>query len=472
MVTGQFVPKKKGKIASRVTIICMIFSLFGLAANIFPTVMILIDWAMCRIRYYDVCYTMTIFNTSTTLGYEIPEFIMRKTSNSAGINDLLLLALLFLFLDNISAAATKSELQKFSDYGKLVLLFSATSGTISYIILIICVIWFQYMKEHQPFSLLFTCYKPKTAPEEEQRPEGETLLEGNDRRENKTGPLHPFNNNKDDREFNTKLEGGEPCRFFIFFAINLALVIGMIIVFCLGHYNTKQHIVPIGPTPTATTTQMKNYKIFEMTTVGTYFYSLFCTISSCFIFSKVMYGIQNKCDNLFTSDDKDKGTLDDRIEEDEDFVEKAIATQGPFEWWFFIHWVMYIISSFLSLSLLFEAIYEKIQASTIVRQAGIDFSRYELIFIALFAFSNSFFFLYPCIRAAGVTESRNKAIRDVSSIDISVPEQRAFANYLKEQNFGFRLNILCAHVKFDLNIAYISIFIGLLGVLIKVGTSI
>ena len=88
------------------------------------------------------------------------------------------------------------------------------------------------------------------------------------------------------------------------------------------------------------------------------------------------------------------------------------------------------------------------------------------------------FFLYPCIRAAGVTESRNKAICDVSNIiDVSVDnnavhKQRAFVNHLKEQNFGFRLNILCAHVKFDLNIAYISIFIGLLGVLIKVSTSI
>ena len=68
----------------------MIFSLFGLAANIFPTVMILIDWATCYIRYYDVCYIMTIFNTSTTLGYEIPKFIMRETSNNAGISDLLL----------------------------------------------------------------------------------------------------------------------------------------------------------------------------------------------------------------------------------------------------------------------------------------------------------------------------------------------------------------------------------------------
>lgn len=80
---------------------------------------------------------------------------MRETSNSAGISDLLLFALLFIFLDNINDAATKSELQKFSDYEKLVLLFSATSGTISYFILIIRVIWFQYLKEHEPWDSFF-----------------------------------------------------------------------------------------------------------------------------------------------------------------------------------------------------------------------------------------------------------------------------------------------------------------------------
>ena len=421
---------------------------------------------------------MTIFNTSTTLGYELPTFIMRETSNSAGISDLLLFALLFIFLDNINDAATKSELQKFSDYEKLVLLFSATSGTISYFILIIHIIWFQYLKEHEPWDSFFKKDKATDSLGERER-----LLPREDD-EKTPPPLHPFDNG-DKSDTSTKLEGGEPCRFFIFFAINLALVIGMLLVFCFGHYY-KQHIVPIGPTPTATTTQMRNYKIFEMTTVVTYFYSLFCTISSCFIFSKVMYGIQNECDKLFT--DNNEGTpVKECIKQDKRFVRKAIATQEPFEWWFFIHWVMYIISSFLSLLLLFEAIYEKIQASTIVRQAGIDFSALELIFLALFAFSNSFFFLYPCIRAAGVTESRNNAIRDVSN-SIADPEneairdvsnsiiadleQRAFVNYLKEQNFGFRLNILCAHVKFDLNIAYISIFIGLLGVLIKVGTTI
>ena len=346
----------------------------------------------------------------------------------------------------------------------MVLLFSAASGTISYLILIFRVLWIQYIKEHLPWSL---CCGGKGANEGETQP----LIPKED-----SSPFHPFDNDKppststneaDNKPFtSTKLEADEGFRFLLFLLINVFLVIGMIAVFLCGLYVHNQQPVTIEKTPGKT----RLFDKLQISTVSLYCYTLLCTISSCFIFSKVMYGIQNKCDNLFTDDN---GTLEDRIVEDKSFVKKAIATQGPFELWFFIHWVMYIITSFLSLSLLLEAINEKIQGSLPHRQAGINFSALELIFLALFAFSNSFFFLYPCIRAAGVTESRKILIRDVSnSVDNANEEHRAFVSYLKEQKFGFRLNILCAHVTFSLNIAYISIFIGLLGVLIKVGSSI
>ena len=350
----------------------------------------------------------------------------------------------------------------------MVLLFSATSGTISYLILIFRVLWIQYIKEHLPWSLC--CGKRNRQQADE---EAQSLLIT----EEDSSPLHPFNDkpsstgtneaNNKQSSTSTKLEADEGFRFLLFLLINILLVIGMIAVFLCGLYANNQQPVPIEKTPGKT----RLFDKLQISTVSLYCYTLLCTISSCFIFSKVMYGIQNKCDNLFTS--QNNGTLAERIIEDKRFVKKAIATQGPFELWFFIHWVMYIITSFLSISFLFEAIYEKIQGSLPHRQAGINFSALELIFLALFAFSNSFFFLYPCIRAAGVTESRKILIRDVSnSVDNANHEHRAFVSYLKEQKFGFRLNILCAHVTFSLSIAYISIFIGLLGVLIKVGSSI
>ena len=344
----------------------------------------------------------------------------------------------------MSDPTTADELEKFSDYGKLVFLFSTASGFISYLLLLFRVLWPQYILKY---------FKNR-------RGEAEPLLR------NEEDPLHPFDDNDDT---STRLEKSEGIRFLLFLIINIALVVGMVAVFVSGLYHHRSN--PVTIENSAGEAEEKIYDEVQISVIVVYFYSLLCTISSCFIFSKVMYGIQNKCDNLFTSNDNN--TIGDRIVEDKNFVKMAIATQSPFELWFFIHWVMYIITAFLSLSFLFDAINEKIQGSLPHRQAGINFSSLELIFITLFAASNSFFFLYPCIRAAGVTESRKILIRDVNNtIDNLNAEKRAFVNYLKDQNFSFRLNILCAHVTFDLNIAYISIFIGLLGVLIKVGASI
>ena len=352
-------------------------------------------------------------------------------------------------------------MEKFSDYGKLVFLFSTASGFISYLLLLFRVLWPQYIWKY------FKNKRNEGRRNDQEGGEGERarLLENEE-----IVPLHPFDDNDNDNDnddTSTRLEKSEGIRFLLFLIINIALVVGMVVVFLSGLY--LHHSKPVIDNSTKHWTG--KYDKVQISVIVVYFHSLLCTISSCFIFSKVVYGIQNKCDNLFTSNDNN--TIGERIDEDKRFVKMAIATQSPFELWFFIHWVMYIITAFLSLSFLFEAINEKIQGSLPHRQAGINFSSLELIFITLFAASNSFFFLYPCIRAAGVTESRKILIRDVNNtIDNLNAEKRAFVNYLKDQNFSFRLNILCAHVTFDLNIAYISIFIGLLGVLIKVGTSI
>ena len=269
----------------------------------------------------------------------------------------------------------------------------------------------------------------------------------------------------------TKLDEDERFRFWIFWLFSMAVLIGMCIAFFI-HYNGQSLLQPTNDNYRTTTIRR-----FEMATAAAYFYSLFCTISSCFIFSKVMYGIQNQCKGLFKGNQT--RNIWEFMEEDDKFIKRAFKTQEKFELWFFIHWAMYIITSFLSLSFLFEAINKKIQASLVSPDPGIEFNFLEFILITLLALSNSFFFLYPCIRAAGVTESRKSLIREVNnSIDykeysiVTNDAKRAFVTYLKEKNYGFRLNILCAHVKFNLNIAYISIFIGLLGVLIKVGSSI
>ena len=409
-------------------------------------------------------------------------------------------------------------MKSFIAYERIVLLFSAVSGTLSYLIFIYCVLCPLYIRKHQPWA---TCCgkdeyeanrnatgggaaengarnapeatseatQPKAKPTEETR----LLLEAAptttqstpqaraDENETPLSLLHPFDdsdnqaNVANDNNTSTQLKEDERIRFWLFWLLSVSLFIAMCIIFFV-HYN-KHH--PLSQQQDSTHIiyryNVAIIKGFELSTAAAYFYSLFCTISSCFIFSKVMYGVQNQCNGLFRGDK----TIKEFMREDKKFTEMAIETQKPFEMWFFIHWAMYIITSFLSLSFFFEAISKKIQASVVKPDSGIGFHDLEFALIALLAATNSFVFLYPCIRAAGVTESRKSLIREVNdSIDFenrnnpTNDAKRAFISYLKERNFGFRLNIFCAHVKFNLNIAYISIFIGLLGVLIKVGSTI
>ena len=533
-ITCQYVPHKlKGK---KHELVCVCYTVFftvgiGSIVNIWPTVMILFDWIACPVQYFDVCYTLLLYNdTRPTAEFDTSNIVLLSTTSNPS--------------NNISNINTADELKRFIEYEKLVLLFSAVSGTISYIFFIYCVLCRLYItkvylneqaqdgfevtqteentsemntpemntsvedtfeedaseedaseedasEEDTAESTRSETTSPQVTPAED-TPDEHTpgVIATHQATDNKIppSPLHPFDDNDinniqtggengNNTSTSTQLDEKESFIFWLFLLLSIALLVGMCIVFFI-HYN-KRHPLSQEKDNIHITYRYNVTTIvgFEIVTAVAYFYSLFCTISSCFIFSKVMYGIQNQCKDLF----KVEKEASKFIKEDKKFTEVAIETQRPFEMWFFIHWVMYIITSFLSLSFLFEAINKKIQASlvTLPPDSGIAFHDEELILIALLAASNSFFFLYPCIRAAGVTESRKRLIREVNeSIDFNFENnikndiRRAFVNYLKEKNYGFRLNILCAHVKFNLNIAYISIFIGLLGVLIKVGSSI
>ncbi|XP_019861902.1 PREDICTED: uncharacterized protein LOC109590420 isoform X1 [Amphimedon queenslandica] len=321
-ITLQYVPHKKPENKKWPLVLYFLYAvigttLLGLLINTYPTVVTLLDWSRCPIQYFNVCYLMVLHTPSSDRS-ELPDIIMRDTSDTNSISD----------------PTTADELERFSDYGKLVFLFSTASGAISYAVLLFCVLWRRYIWKY---------LKNRTG---EQQP----LLE------NEPDPLHPFDDTDDT---STRLERSEGIRFLIFLIINIALVVGMAAVFLSGLYLHHSNPVTIDNNSTKDWTGI--YDKVQISVIIVYFYSLLCTISSCFIFSKVMYGIQNKCDNLFTSDDNT--TIRERIEEDQKFVKLAIGTQSPFEWWFFIHWVMYIITAFLSLSFLFDAISEKIQGS-------------------------------------------------------------------------------------------------------------
>ena len=401
----------------------------------------------------------------------------------------------------------------FTDFAKVVLQFSAASSSLSYIIFVIA-LWWLYVKPH---------YKNLVTKEQKETGERRPMIQQQETKKPK--PLHPFDDdppkypgvvhnnsnhcqdncpackiirNQDD-DTTTQLTKEEVVWFTIFLLVNIIVNMSLMVIFICGQYHHNPPNTIEGDKKK--TTIFKNLEIFS---ASAYFYSLFCTLSSCFIFSKIMYGIQRKCSNLYNylnhvnnfnengPDDYLKNFFTDQrllqMEEekkiiylqqrDNNFVNVAVKTLKMFELWFFIHWILYIVSSFLSVSLLLDAIQLTIQATLPHPGPGVQFNPLEMIFLTLFATSNCIFFLYPCLRAAAVTEARKKLIQRINrscSVDFpNIPTnlKKLFISFLKGQKFGFRLYILCAHIFFSLNIAYISIFISLLGILLRLSSTI
>ena len=255
---------------------------------------------------------------------------------------------------------------------------------------------------------------------------------------------------------------------------------------------------------------------WENVVIATYVYSLLCTLSSCFIFSKLAYGVQRKCvrianylkdinrpDNDLESlhdyvknsrrkeivelqhNRPDESTHDSRRKEivelqhaestscpnlirllylqtrDIYFLKLAKYSLAPFELWFFIHWLLYILTSFFTFSLFIQAIILKIKAVVHVKNNGINFHNEEIALIGFYSLSNCCMFLYPCFRAAAITDSRQALYRKLNkkysllaynaSHEITrefLEIHGKFLSYLKSQNFAFNLRIMCLKVPF------------------------
>ena len=160
---------------------------------------------------------------------------------------------------------------------------------------------------------------------------------------------------------------------------------------------------------------------------------------------------------------------------DDTFITYATKTLSIFQLWFFVHWVFYIITSFLTIALSIEAILLLIRATQHHIQPGVHFSGFEIPLLVLVSASNVIMFFYPCFQAASITRARKKYIRHLIK-KYKDDDQRGivdpFVKYLKSREFGFRLYIGCTYIPFSLNIAYTSVIIGVFGIVLSVLTSI
>ena len=267
---------------------------------------------------------------------------------------------------------------------------------------------------------------------------------------------------------------------------NIAFLVVVLLMFYIGQYHVHRPHTISGEGEKKTTT----YEIIEATFTSLYFYSHFCTITSCFIFSKLMYLIQKtgeqqkrKAKEILENGALNEGTKLKKLIEgdngnngDNQFIECATKTLRIFQFWFSVHWVFYIITSFLTIALSIEAILLLIRATQHHIQDGVHFSDYEIVLLVFLSISNVLMFAYPCFRAGSITRARKKFIQDiVKNYGHSTTNKEVvgpYVKHLKSRKFGFHLNVICTSIPFSLNIAYVSICFGAFGIVLSILTSI
>ncbi len=207
--------------------------------------------------------------------------------------------------------------------------------------------------------------------------------------------------------------------------------------------------------------------------------SQLAALMSCFIFSKVAYAVSNQCLDfarcIFPHKmGQDNVCVNDLKEIDKRYTLLLRNSLGPYSVWFTIHWILYTVSSFMAIAYVADQIimelYGPEPADKKCHGEHDSECRLKLVYSIFFALEHCILFLYPCFRAASVTRARAKMIKYVSNAhwpNITDQEKNVFITYLKDQNASFKISILCAELTFGFNMAYLSIFVGVLGVVMK-----
>ena len=318
--------------------------------------------------------------------------------------------------------------------------------------------------------------------------------------------LLPFDESAENEQ-STRLKPEQFFYFYIVYVLNLVLYFSSLGVFIT--IKIKQ----------VTTTNLKERSI-DITGLLFQFLSQFCVIHSCFIFSKVAYSASNRCHDLlnkFAETDVsgerqnvgesqqqenfcNSQCIQQLLEQpvidslrnmvditeykealinarfdvlrkiDKTFIDKMKASLDPYSHWFAIHWILYIITTFMSIAFLAETYIQYVYSPHEVSWVHDPGKRLSMIYIVLSTLEHAFLFTYPCFRAAQITSSRENLIKRFSNYPwkhIPSSVQSYFIEYLKTQNFGFKIVFLCLKITFGFNLAFVSIFVGGFGIILK-----
>ena len=242
----------------------------------------------------------------------------------------------------------------------------------------------------------------------------------------------------------------------------------------------------------------------------------FCSIQSVFIFSKIVYIITGKLNQLIKVMDKVnnknllaeinaedpneapndlisyleirdvdlKGLLQSANEHevnkgyyyllrniDQKFINEVKPILKIFGCWFIIHWIFNALTTVLLSAVIIELVIDffannwKNAGKVIPTKNGVLEGEY-ILYLVMFVAGHTYLFVYPCFRAASITATREKLILGVSNKcwnHIPHPVETSFIQYLRTQNFSFKVPLCCAEFSFNFTMAFVSLFIGILG---------
>ena len=204
----------------------------------------------------------------------------------------------------------------------------------------------------------------------------------------------------------------------------------------------------------------------------THSFAWMSTLLSCFIFSKVAYDVAHECKEKML-EIKEAGaheTLDELIGKDENYIQTMKDSIVPFSSWFSIHWISYCITTFLNIAFVIQNVQHDLYTteSSCYEEKGTK-CWLELTYHIIYAIGHSILFIYPCFRAATLSKERTKLIcKIVKEKSMAVSKRQALVQYLQVRDCSFKVNFLCATATFGANVAYFSIFAGIMSVAMRI----
>ena len=241
----------------------------------------------------------------------------------------------------------------------------------------------------------------------------------------------------------------------------------------------------------------------DLASLVLYLISQFCSIQSVFIFSRIVYIITGQLTQLMEKLDRVnvakeilvQGTnglepymcfedtdIENLLQIDEnmgryyllqnidrEFIKRVKLILDLLGIWFLFHWILNALTTVLLSAIILELVVNPLQYKPLDNVVPVEDAGRKALFIffmLFFTLVHTYQFIYPCFRAASINSVRGKLIRDVSKKNwkhIPIPVKDSFINYLKLENFSFKVPIFCARLSFNFNWAFVSLFIAVCG---------